>query len=168
MELWLQGQQLHRMQGGRATEAGRLQGGQGRHLTLCLFSLSPPEPAASSWGPLPAAWSISPNLHRALHATLRKDTYSPDVTPFNFQAPKGEAKQTKAGRGWVAQGHTASKQQNANSNLDLSSGVTVASEREAMRSHCFLFQMKQSGKKSRRPSLSLVSHVTLYSLPTLS
>ena len=26
--------------------------------------------------------------------------------------PKGEAKETKAGRGWVAQGHTASKQQN--------------------------------------------------------
>lgn len=61
--------------------------------------------------------------------------------------PKGEAKETKAGRGWLAQRHIASKQQNADSNLDLSSGVTVASQRERAEVTLFLISDEAEWKK---------------------
>lgn len=166
VELWLHGQQLHRMQGAEPQRQDAC--GEGGAAPYSLPPLLPAERAASSWGPLPAAWSVSPNLPRASRATLRRDTYSPDVTPFNSQAQgRGQGDQ-----GWKRLGCPRTHSQQATECRfkpgSILRGYCGFPERE-LRSHCFLFQMKQGGKrKSKRPILSLASHVTLYSSLTLS
>lgn len=168
VELWLQGQQLHRMQGAepQRQDACR-EGGDGT-----LLSASSPFPRPSPQHP-PGAHCLLPGQYlqtytEPSHATLRKDTYSPDVTPFNFQAQgRGEADQS-----WKRLGRPRTHSQQATERRFKPGSILRVycgfGERE-LRSHCFLISDEAEWKKkSRRPSLSLVSNVTLYSLPTLS
>ena len=128
VELWLHGQQLHRMQGAEPQRQDAC--GEGGAAPYSLPPLLPP----SARHP-PGAHCLPPGqyLQTYLEPPVPRcgGIRIPQMSHHLTLKPKGEAKETKAGRGWVAQGHTASKQQNAGSNLDLSSGVTVASQRES-------------------------------------
>lgn len=84
VELWLQGQQLHRMQGAEPQRQDAFAGRAGTAPTA-----SSPFPAARSilLGPTACCLvNISKPAQSPPMPGLRKDTYSPDVTPFNFQA----------------------------------------------------------------------------------
>lgn len=92
VELWLR-KAAAQDAGGRATEAG-LQGGR----DAPLLSASSPFPRPSPQHP-PGAHCLLPGQYlqptEPSHATLRKDTYSPDVTPFNSLNPRrGQADQS--------------------------------------------------------------------------
>lgn len=167
VELWLQGQQLHRMQGAEPQRQDACgEGGDGP-----LLSASSPLPRPSTRHP-PGAHCLPPGQYLQTYvepscATLQRDMYSPDVTPFNSQAQgRGQGDQ-----GWKRLGCPRTHSQQATECRfkpgSILRGYCGFPERE-LRSHCFLFQMKQSGKrKSKRPILSLASHVTLY-LPSLN
>lgn len=168
VELWLQGQQLHRMQGAepQRQDACR-EGGDGT-----LLSASSPFSRPSTRHP-PGAHCLLPGQYlqtyaEPSHATLWKDSYSPDVIPFNFQAQgKRQSRQRLEEAGSPKDTQPASNRTQIQTGLYPQGLLWL--RRETAEVTLFLISDEAEWKKkSRRPSLSLVSHVTLYSSFTLS
>lgn len=117
VELWLQGQQLHRMQGAEPQRQDAC--GEARMAPYSPVSSPLPRPSTQHPPTARCPLNISKPTQR-LPVPHHEGTPLPQMSPHLTFKPKGEAKETKAGRGWVPQGHTASKQRNPDSNLDLS------------------------------------------------